>query len=51
VILVGEARPFRVKNLISQEKKRIARLVGDTPILTYRGQRRGQLPLRRCSTT
>ncbi len=32
IVLVGEGAPHRVKNLMSQEKKRIARLVGDTPI-------------------
>ncbi|GAA3037656.1 DUF4191 domain-containing protein [Gordonia defluvii] len=32
VILVGEGNANRVKGLLSQEKKRIARVVGDTPI-------------------
>ncbi|MGP4017183.1 DUF4191 domain-containing protein [Saccharopolyspora sp. 5N708] len=32
VVLVGEGAPHRVKSLMSQEKKRVARLVGDTPI-------------------
>ncbi|APU17034.1 MULTISPECIES: DUF4191 domain-containing protein [Actinoalloteichus] len=32
IILVGEGAPHRVKNLLGQEKKRIARVVGDTPI-------------------
>lgn len=32
VILVGEGNPGRVKGLLAQEKKRVARLVGDTPI-------------------
>jgi hypothetical protein len=32
VILVGEGAPHRLKALISQEKKRVARVVGDTPI-------------------
>lgn len=32
IILVGEGAPHRVKGLMSQEKKRVARLVGDTPI-------------------
>lgn len=32
IILVGEGAPHRVKPLIAQEKKRIARVVGTTPI-------------------
>lgn len=32
VVLVGEGAPHRVRGLIAQEKKRTARMVGDTPI-------------------
>jgi len=32
VILVAEGAPHRIKPLLAQEKKRISRLVGDTPI-------------------
>lgn len=32
VILVAEGAPHRVKGLLAQEKKRVARLVGETPI-------------------
>ncbi|MBF6236503.1 DUF4191 domain-containing protein [Nocardia otitidiscaviarum] len=32
VILVAEGSPGRVKSLLAQEKKKVARLVGDTPI-------------------
>lgn len=32
IVLVGEGTPHRARNLISQEKKRVARLVGETPI-------------------
>ncbi|GGC71387.1 DUF4191 domain-containing protein [Hoyosella rhizosphaerae] len=32
VILVGEGAPHRVKGLLAQEKKRVSRLVGNTPI-------------------
>ena len=32
VVLVGEGAPHRVKGLLAQEKKRTARVVGDTPI-------------------
>jgi hypothetical protein len=48
VILVGEGAPHRVKNLLAQEKKRVARLVGDTPIYeVIIGNEEGQTPLRR----
>ena len=32
IVLVGEGAPHRVRALIAQEKKRIARVAGDTPI-------------------
>ena len=32
VVLVGEGAPHRVRGLIAQEKKKIARITGDTPI-------------------
>ena len=32
VVLIGEGAPHRVRGLIAQEKKRTARVVGDTPI-------------------
>lgn len=46
VILVAEGAPHRLKGLVAQEKKRIARLIGDTPIydLTV-GNEEGQVPL------
>jgi hypothetical protein len=48
IILVGEGAPHRVKNLLAQEKKRIARLVGDTPIYdVIVGTGEGQVPLRK----
>ncbi|GAA1229544.1 DUF4191 domain-containing protein [Prauserella halophila] len=48
VVLVGEGAPHRVKNLLSQEKKRIARLVGETPIYeVIIGDDEGQVPLRK----
>jgi len=50
VVLVGEGTPHRVRNLLSQEKKRVARLVGDTPIYeVIVGNEEGQVPLRRLS--
>lgn len=48
VILVGEGTPHRVKNLLAQEKKRVSRLVGDTPIYDVLiGNDEGQVPLRK----
>lgn len=46
IILVGEGNPGRVKGLMAQEKKRVARLVGDTPIYEFVvGNEDGQIPL------
>lgn len=48
IILVGEGAPHRVRNLIAQEKKRTARVVGETPIYdVIVGTGEGQVPLRR----
>lgn len=48
IILVGEGAPHRVRQLMSQEKKRVARLVGDTPIYeVVVGNADNQVPLRR----
>ncbi|MBF6213063.1 DUF4191 domain-containing protein [Nocardia puris] len=47
VIFVAEGSPQRLKPLIAQEKKRAARLVGDTPIYDIIiGNEEGQVPLR-----
>ncbi|MBQ0923119.1 MULTISPECIES: DUF4191 domain-containing protein [Saccharopolyspora] len=46
IVLVGEGSPGRVKNLVSQEKKRVSRLVGETPIYEMIvGNEEGQVPL------
>ncbi|GAB88103.1 DUF4191 domain-containing protein [Gordonia rhizosphera] len=46
VILVGEGSPARVKSLLAQEKKKAARVVGDTPIYEIIvGNDDGQVPL------
>ncbi|MQA15885.1 MAG: DUF4191 family protein [Pseudonocardiaceae bacterium] len=46
VVLVAEGTPHRVKPLLAQEKKRVARLVGDTPIYDIVvGNDDGQVPL------
>ena len=51
VILVGEGTPGRVKGLLAQEKKRVARIVGDTPIYdVVLGDEQGQIPLRKLSS-
>ncbi len=49
VILVGEGSPHRVKSLLTQEKKKAARLVGDTPIYDIvigNDKDQGQVPLK-----
>ena len=46
VVLVGEGAPQRVRGLIAQEKKRIARVAGDTPIYDIVvGNGEGEVPL------
>jgi hypothetical protein len=51
VILVAEGVPSRVRNLLAQEKRKVARIVGDTPIYDIVvGDDEGQVPLRRLST-
>ncbi len=48
IVLVGEGAPHRVKPLLAQEKKKIARVVGDTPIYdVIVGNEEGQTPLRK----
>lgn len=52
VVLVGEGVSHRVRNLLQQEKKRIARLVGSTPIYeVIVGNDEDQTPLRRLQPT
>jgi hypothetical protein len=48
VILVAEGAPHRVKALLAQEKKKVARLVGDTPIYDFVvGNAEDQVPLKK----
>ncbi|AHH94465.1 DUF4191 domain-containing protein [Kutzneria viridogrisea] len=48
IILVAEGAPHRVKTLLAQEKKRVARIVGDTPIYdVVIGNEDKQVPLRK----
>jgi hypothetical protein len=47
VVLVAEGSAQRVKSLLAQEKKRTARLIGDTPIYdVVIGNDEGQVPLK-----
>lgn len=47
LVLVAEGAPHRVKALLAQEKKRVSRLIGDTPIYDVMvGTDDGQVPLR-----
>jgi hypothetical protein len=51
IILVAEGAPSRVGRLLAQEKKKIARVVGDTPIYDIVvGDDEGQVPLRKLSS-
>ena len=48
IVLVAEGAPHRIKTLLGQEKKRIARLIGDTPIYDVLvGNEENQVPLRK----
>ena len=50
IVLVGEGAPNRVRGLLAQEKKKLARVVGDTPIYDVLvGDHEGQVPLRKLS--
>jgi hypothetical protein len=51
VILVAEGAPSRVRGLLAQEKKKVARIAGDTPIYDIVvGDGEGQIPLRKLSS-
>jgi hypothetical protein len=51
IILVGEGSPNRVRGLLAQEKKKVSRVVGDTPIYDIVvGDDEGQVPLRKLSS-
>ncbi len=46
IVLVAEGAPHRLKPLLAQEKKRVSRLIGDTPIYDVTvGNGEGQVPL------
>jgi hypothetical protein len=51
VVLIGEGAPHRVKPLLAQEKKRVARLAGDAPIYdVVVGRGEGEVPLAKLNT-
>ncbi|MGY1840454.1 MULTISPECIES: DUF4191 domain-containing protein [unclassified Modestobacter] len=51
IVLVGEGSPQRVRGLIAQEKRRIAKVVGDTPIYdVVVGDGEGEVPLKKLSS-
>ena len=51
VILIGEGVPARVRGLLAQEKKRVARVAGDAPIYDVQlGDDDDQVALRKLST-
>jgi hypothetical protein len=51
IVLVGEGSTQRVRGLLAQEKKKIARVIGDTPIYdVVVGEDEGQVPLKKLST-
>jgi hypothetical protein len=48
VILVGEGNPGRTRGLIGNEKKKLARFLGDTPVYDVMvGDGEGQIPLKK----
>ena len=48
VILVGEGSPRRLRPLLGQEKKRVGRIISDTPVYdVIVGDEEGQVPLKR----
>jgi Domain of unknown function (DUF4191) len=50
IILVAEGVPGRIRGLLAQEKKKVARVVGETPIYDIVvGDDEGQVPLRKLS--
>jgi hypothetical protein len=52
VILVAEGAPTRVKGLLAQEKKKLNRVAGSTPIYDFIvGNAEGEVPLRKLRVT
>jgi Domain of unknown function (DUF4191) len=52
VILLGEGNPQRLRGLLGQEKRRLAKVIGNAPLFDYViGNDEGQLPIRKLRTT
>ncbi|MBU2670668.1 DUF4191 domain-containing protein [Actinoplanes bogorensis] len=52
VILLAEGNPQRVRGLLGQEKRRLAKVIGNAPLYDYViGSEEGQLPVRKLRTT
>jgi hypothetical protein len=52
IILLAEGQPQRVRGLLAQEKRRLARVIGSAPMYDYVvGQGEDELPIRRLRTT
>lgn len=52
VILLGEGNPQKVRGLLGQEKRRLAKVIGTAPLYDYMvGQQDGELPIRKLRTT
>jgi hypothetical protein len=52
VILLAEGNPQRVRSLLSQEKRRLAKVIGNAPLHDYViGQGENELPIRKLRTT
>jgi hypothetical protein len=51
VILLGEGQPQRVRSLLSQEKRRLSKVIGNAPLYDYMvGQGEGELSVRKLRT-
>lgn len=52
VILLGEGQPQRVRGLLGQEKRRLAKVIGSAPIYDYIiGNGEGEIPIRKLRMT
>jgi hypothetical protein len=52
VVLLGEGNPSRVRGLMSQERKRLAKVIGSADLRDFMiGNDEGQVPLRKLRTT
>jgi hypothetical protein len=52
VILLGEGQPQRVRSLLSQEKRRLSKVIGNAPLYDYMvGQGEGELSVRKLRTS